>query len=94
MAPTGTLGPTGNPTLGLSFNATLAQVVGLLGRLADGTLDDIIGAFKQTIVSLGTCAIGCNSGSVCVGRSAYRIPLISKRKIRFCKCVDPRLLFS
>jgi len=41
------LGPTGNPTLGPSFNATLAQVVGLLGHLAAGTLDDIIGAFKH-----------------------------------------------
>lgn len=41
------LGPTGNSTLGPSFNATLAQVAGLLGYLAAGTLDDIIGAFKH-----------------------------------------------
>jgi len=44
------LGPTGNPTLGPSFNATLAQVVGLLGHLAAGSLADIIGAFEHPSV--------------------------------------------
>ncbi len=76
------MGPSGNPTLGPSFNATLAQVVGLLGHLAAGTLGDIIGAFKHPSVPWAH-ALARNSRSVCVRRSVYRISLISKRKIGF-----------